>query len=40
MVGLSGGGWTTNLIAALDDRIKYSFNVAGPFPYTTELESR
>ena len=32
MVGLSGGGWTTNLIAALDDRIKYSFNVAGSTP--------
>ena len=32
MVGLSGGGWTTNLISALDDRIKYSFNVAGSTP--------
>ncbi len=32
MVGLSGGGWTTNLISALDDRIKYSFNVAGSIP--------
>ena len=25
MVGLSGGGWTTNLIAAVDTRIKLSF---------------
>jgi hypothetical protein len=32
MVGLSGGGWTTNLIAAIDNRIKYSFNVAGSIP--------
>jgi hypothetical protein len=32
MVGLSGGGWTTNLISAVDDRIKYSFNVAGSTP--------
>jgi hypothetical protein len=32
MVGLSGGGWTTNLISALDDRIKFSFNVAGSIP--------
>ena len=32
MIGLSGGGWTTNLIAAIDDRIKYSFNVAGSIP--------
>lgn len=32
MIGLSGGGWTTNLISAVDDRIKYSFNVAGSVP--------
>jgi hypothetical protein len=32
MVGLSGGGWTTNLLAAVDERIKYSFNVAGSMP--------
>jgi len=32
MVGLSGGGWTTNLLAAIDDRIKYSFSVAGSMP--------
>ena len=32
MVGLSGGGWTTNLISAIDERIKYSFNVAGSIP--------
>ncbi len=32
MVGLSGGGWTTNLIAAVDTRIKLSFCVAGSMP--------
>jgi polygalacturonase len=32
MVGLSGGGWTTNLLSAIDERIKYSFSVAGSMP--------
>ena len=32
MVGLSGGGWTTNLIAAIDVRVKYSFSIAGSMP--------
>jgi hypothetical protein len=32
MVGLSGGGWTTNLLAAIDERIKYSFSIAGSMP--------
>lgn len=32
MVGLSGGGWTTNLLAAIDTRISYSFSVAGSMP--------
>ncbi len=32
MVGLSGGGWTTNLLAAIDDRISFSFSVAGSMP--------
>lgn len=32
MMGLSGGGWVTTLIAAVDDRIKYSFPVAGSTP--------
>jgi hypothetical protein len=32
MAGLSGGGWTTNLLAAIDERIKYSFSVAGSMP--------
>ena len=32
MMGLSGGGWTTTLYAALDPRIKFSFPVAGSIP--------
>lgn len=35
MIGLSGGGWTTTLYAAIDPRIKNSFPIAGsvPLPY-------
>lgn len=32
LMGLSGGGWTTTLYAALDPRIRYSFPVAGSIP--------
>ena len=32
MVGLSGGGWTTTLCAALDERISGSYSVAGSLP--------
>ncbi len=32
MVGLSGGGWTTTVYAALDPRITLSFPVAGTLP--------
>ncbi|MEN8117223.1 MAG: glycosyl hydrolase family 28 protein [Bacteroidota bacterium] len=32
MVGISGGGWTTTLAAAIDTRIKMSFPVAGSYP--------
>lgn len=32
MVGLSGGGWTTTVYAALDPTIKFSFPVAGAIP--------
>jgi hypothetical protein len=32
MLGYSGGGWTTSLCAALDERINYSFPVAGSLP--------
>jgi hypothetical protein len=32
MLGISGGGWTTTLSAAIDTRINYSFPVAGSYP--------
>jgi hypothetical protein len=32
MTGISGGGWTTTLIAALDTRVQSSFPVAGSMP--------
>ena len=32
MVGISGGGWTTVLFSAIDDRILQSYSVAGTFP--------
>lgn len=32
MAGLSGGGWTTTVYAALDPRIRLSFPVAGTMP--------
>ncbi len=32
MVGLSGGGWTTTVCAALDPRIRWSYPVAGTLP--------
>lgn len=32
MIGISGGGWTTTLFAAIDPRIEKSFPVAGTYP--------
>lgn len=32
MVGVSGGGWTTTLAAAIDQRIQSSFPIAGSLP--------
>ena len=32
MMGISGGGWTTILVSAIDDRIDESFSIAGSFP--------
>jgi len=33
MVGISGGGWTTVLVSALDERIDASYPVAGTWPH-------
>jgi hypothetical protein len=32
MIGISGGGWTTTLYAAIDPSIQYSYPVAGSLP--------
>jgi hypothetical protein len=32
MLGLSGGGWTTTLVSAIDTRVEYSFPIAGSLP--------
>jgi hypothetical protein len=32
MIGVSGGGWTTTLYAAIDPGIQYSYPVAGSLP--------
>ena len=32
MIGISGGGWTTTLYAAMDTRIRASYPVAGTYP--------
>ena len=40
MIGISGGGWTTTLYAAIDDRISKSFSVAGSLPISLRIESR
>ena len=39
MVGLSGGGWTTGLLPALDTRIKISIPVAGSWPGMQFIDS-
>ena len=38
MVGLSGGGWTTTLAAALDTRITASYPVAGSVPMAMHFD--
>lgn len=33
MIGISGGGWTTTVAAAIDPRIESSFEIAGTLPF-------
>lgn len=40
MVGISGGGWTTVLFSAIDDRISQSYSVAGTFPMFMRSDSK
>ena len=38
MMGVSGGGWTTTLYAAVDPRVAYSYPVAGTLPVYLSAE--
>jgi len=40
MIGLSGGGWTTHMAAAVDTRIRLSLPVAGAFPLYLRTKDR
>ena len=40
MMGLSGGGWTTIVVSAVDDRICESYSIAGSFPIWLRSDSR
>ena len=39
-MGISGGGWATTLLAALDKRIRSSFSVAGSLPLAVRHKDR
>ncbi len=40
MIGLSGGGWTTVVYSAIDERISNSFSVAGSMPFYLRVDER
>ncbi|MHC4338398.1 MAG: alpha/beta fold hydrolase [Planctomycetota bacterium] len=40
MLGISGGGWTTTIYAAIDTRIMQSFPVAGSYPIYLRSQSQ
>jgi len=40
MIGLSGGGWTTVVYSAIDERISNSFSVAGSMPFYLRVNDR
>lgn len=40
MLGISGGGWTTTIYAAIDTRIMQSFPVAGSYPIYLRSKSK
>jgi len=37
MVGISGGGWTTTVYSAIDERISQSFSIAGSVPISLRI---
>ena len=40
MIGLSGGGWTTVVYSAIDERISDSFSVGGSTPFYLRVDDR
>ena len=38
MIGLSGGGWTTTVAAAIDPRVGLSIPVAGSLPFDMRFQ--
>ena len=40
MIGISGGGWTTVVYSAIDERISDSFSVGGSIPFYLRVDSR
>lgn len=40
MVGISGGGWTTTLVSAIDERINDSFSISGSYPIYLRFQSK
>ena len=40
MIGISGGGWTTVIYSAIDERISNSFSVAGSMPFYLRVNDR
>lgn len=40
MIGISGGGWTTTVCAAIDIRIRHSYPVAGTLPFYLRSNSQ
>jgi len=40
MIGLSGGGWTTVVYSAIDDRISNSFSIASSIPFYLRVDER
>lgn len=39
MVGISGGGWSTLIFSAIDDRIDHAFSIAGSLPIFMRTQS-
>jgi hypothetical protein len=39
MVGISGGGWTTTIYSAIDERISKSFSIAGSIPLSLRINT-